>query len=1686
MPHEPPDRDENGQVNAADSRSEFEEEIPATSVEIPVLPPEPPYDEALELSDVEVVDDAAPPRIPAEATGRAPPPVPVAKPPPLVPAIPEEVSATPGEDEVSPRLLEDAVAEARGDDAKHRACVLESALAGATDKAQVALFAYELGELYERRLGDESAAVKSYSQALKADPSFRPNLWAIRRVFYRRALWPNLLKLIDVELRSARSPDERAELYVEKGQILEDRTKDRRAACEAFDAAIALCPVHQPALLHRERIALAENDRTTLAHLWRKLASAVTSPGRRVAYLLDLARLEEVSGEGGPVRALELLAEAAALGVERERIARMTFRVARAAGQPGACLGALEARIQCIAERLGQETEGESADRRAGLEHEILVLRRQQARVARDAGEKEGAWSYLEQAAALAPHEPLLLMDLCTLAEALGKSEEQAALLGRLLGEEADPQRRLALGLLRAAALRRAGKEADAEAVIAALEASMPDCLPVLAWRQQSALRAGAWDKVAEILMALARVAATGSTFGADGEADPSFAAASLVGAGEVLARQVARGDEARAAYEQALDIVPGYPPAVEGLLCLDDGVMPGDAVGERLQRELSRATGARRLLLGERLLAWAEGQDKPDVALRALEVLVKDRPEDRSLLWHKDLLLSQLGRTDERVELYRTLADRMPDAQGKADVLFGLAELHDRQARPDDAIAALREALGLNPDDRVARAWLTELLRETGRWDELYAERSSEARSGGRAATSALREAAALCAGKLDRPEEAAELYGELLGRLPGDAATQRALVLALSARPTEQALAMETEAEALSDGVLRSQALLRLGEHYEAQGQCRDALAAYRRAVEAHPESTHASWAAYELAARLGDAGGAALALRGITRACTDDQVRADLLEELAWHVADDPGGQVACLDEALSLSPQRSSALLGRTLALVAERGRDDDPGVVSALVGMAERMPEPRVGAALLLYAASRDEASGGRQASALAQRALTLTPGDAGSVLAVVDRRPADAQTHATELWQRRRAIASTPELGVALDLEWAAECEAAGRLAQAGRILGRILTAIPRHVGALWALRRIAYRAGDAETMARASLVLAESLADDAASAQLLSEAALLLVDVLYRPKDAVPVLRAALERAPHDENAYVRLHGILTAQGDKTALLELVTFRARHLQQARDALPYHLESASLRHALADLTGSAEDFSQVLADFPEHREALSGMAEIRLAQGAHREAAAWLVRYVAAGDDPELIATAQRKLALLYAEKLGDAVRALPPLEKALEADPSDVELREVLVRVLTFLGEYERAATECVRLASRREARDERAREEVRAARLYAHRLGDAPRAVQALARAQALVPRDLEILRPLLRLASEKDRPAIEGVARDAARSALVSAPSDATHYAHLAAVCGLVGDEAGGEIATAAERVLRTADLASGLGTVSGELSRPVRPVGNEDFARLSPAMATPTLYHLWCGIAEGVVRGGAETPLVKKDLVPPKLLAERWPAVYAVMSVFGLEAEIYVSAERPDAARALPYSPKVLLLGVEVAEARTPRARFLLYQTLGSAAFGASGLPASAAELVHWLAAAVLLAGGDPSQVRALAQSHDEATKSGRHEEYAKALGKGLSRKDRKALPSLTARLSDVAEVASWLAAMQVGILRLALLLSGDLRAALAIGRGAQSAADVAGDQVATELLVWATSEEHLALKRELGL
>src|SRR5690606_14270830 len=103
----------------------------------------------------------------------------------------------------------------------------------------------------------------------------RPNLWAIRRVFYRRGLWPNLTKLISAEVAYARDDHERADLLLEKARVAAYHVGDLDEARTALDEAVRIAPDHQGALLELERILAKSSDVPALIDVWEQLATAV-------------------------------------------------------------------------------------------------------------------------------------------------------------------------------------------------------------------------------------------------------------------------------------------------------------------------------------------------------------------------------------------------------------------------------------------------------------------------------------------------------------------------------------------------------------------------------------------------------------------------------------------------------------------------------------------------------------------------------------------------------------------------------------------------------------------------------------------------------------------------------------------------------------------------------------------------------------------------------------------------------------------------------------------------------------------------------------------------------------------------------------------------------------------------------------------------------------------------------------------------------------------------------------------------------------------------------------------------------------------------------------------------------------------------------------------------------------------
>ena len=588
-----------------------------------------------------------------------------------------------------------------------------------TDPTTAALVAYELGELYERRLADEARAVKAFGRAVNLDPSLRANLWAIRRVFYRRELWPNLTKLIDAEVAYARDDFERADLLLEKARVHAHRANETNEARTALDEAVRIAPQHQGVLLELERVVAKSGDAAALVDVWERLAEAVEQPARKIGYWLEVGRAAETARDLGRAQeAFDKASQLAGTGPEAERIARERLRVAEEHGTPAEVIAAIEALATVMLAAFGpggpasgevaQPPPGERLDRASALRHELVALRRRQSQLVR-AESPEKSWELLQQASALLPGEPIILSDLTELAEELGRYDDLAELVQSWQALESDPSRAMALSIRRADALLRGGQRDVARALLASLEAAAPGFIVLTSAAERDALAGKDLAALAKAYLASAQAMLLGSWLGPGQESrpEPDAAAALYVQAAELLAYEVGTPEaieEAHGALVKAIEAVADYPAAIEALTELDDSTGNVAAALERLRTAAAKAEGEPRRALLERAIRVVRSHGDLEAVLELQRELAAFAPREVALRWQLEATLAQLGRDDERAELLEQLAKDESDATGRGTALLAAARLRERGGAVEAATELYRQVLALWPDDTFAR----------------------------------------------------------------------------------------------------------------------------------------------------------------------------------------------------------------------------------------------------------------------------------------------------------------------------------------------------------------------------------------------------------------------------------------------------------------------------------------------------------------------------------------------------------------------------------------------------------------------------------------------------------------------------------------------------------------------------------------------------------------------------------------------------------------------------------------------------------------------------------------------------------------------------------------------------------------------------------------------------------------------
>lgn len=1210
--------------------------------------------------------------------------------------------------------------------------LVDQLLEAASSDAVRADMLAERARLLEAQAGPSADSIEAWRQALALARDHAGALYGIESALDRTAAWPELAEHFRRLAELAGAGELAAWLNVERALLLERRLSDDDGARAALSAALVLSPGVGPVRAACVDFAARKREDALLAALLEGEAAIESDAARAARLELDAALAVRRAG-GETARAIKLLehahGRAPTSALVDARVAHELARLHEAEGRHADALRVRKAALRSIDDP-----------------REELFALRVVATTAERAGDLDEAILALERARVLEVDDPTLLADLDRVLVAAGRHEQRAVLWMREAATVDEPSRK-GRALLRAAeASRAAGRDTEALRHLASAWVAAPNAPGIydalverlapageraavaarvalyeqavrsaddpdrrVYWREKIAWlwddvagdaerAAAAYEDVLAIepgrLSAIVGLASSATRAGDDARlARALLAEADVTADGTRRAQIRLRGAEVLSTHdpERALALAEELTSddrvaarARELVTRLHAAAGRWDRVARTLaDRRQAGESGASRVALALAEVDVLLGRlSAPERALRTLEEARRDAPGDALLAHATIAVLEALGDAAKmRAELER-LAESATTPRARAALFLRAAEIEEVEPEGDErAVRLYQRALEAVPDELLFADRLSRLGARVSAVVDV---------TSGDVVSPLSRAVRSLEAGGTTDPAAAEPLLASGARDWASLRIIERLARRAGSAPQLANALALQAE---VGEGVAASRALAgvaslvawTLPESGEVEPWDRLLV------LGSHDVTVlDALWRRAAARVRAGDRRAAELASQAWERRLAG---AADVTERLVARLElarlarrrGAPEPAVLHCREALALDPSSVTAavLLGEVASELGDR-----PAAILAARSLAEVVVDGVARAALLRDAADLAVAEGDpRTAAALLERALEADP-DGVLVAARLAQVLGDLGEWEALSRALRRALprARTVEAVVPMASELAEVARTRLRAPLlAIEALERSRDVSPEHVPTLFLLAElyIGERAWQQALDALSGVVAhasepAEKLVAHAGRASILAR-------VLARSAEAERELRAALALDPHDPRA---LRGLLDldvtlAPAERADFLSrLVVSEPRPAERMRALL----EVAALRKALGDAQGFEGALVEAAAispdaatldrvrestrDDPEAFARIVGRAVARARESGLAQSPAWMAR-----------------LGQIEADVLGRHEDAIEHLRDALEADPSRVDLRPVLARVLVATARNAEAA---------------------------------------------------------------------------------------------------------------------------------------------------------------------------------------------------------------------------------------------------------------------------------------------------------------------------------------------------------------------------------------------------------------
>ncbi|MFC1641579.1 hypothetical protein ACFL5O_02645, partial [Myxococcota bacterium] len=646
-----------------------------------------------------------------------------------------------------------------------------------------------------------------------------------------------------------------------------------------------------------------------------------------------------------------------------------------------------------------------------------------------------------------------------------------------------------------------------------------------------------------------------------------------------------------------------------------------------------------------------------------------------------------------------------------------------------------------------------------------------------------------------------------------------------------------------------------------------------------------------------------------------------------------------------------------------------------------------------------------------------------------------------------------------------------------------------VVEAFPQEIIGWEGLRTAAEAAGDRVVVAEACAALGDAVHDDALGAELWEQAALILIEELGDPERGEFALSRAVERHVGRSVAFDRLFRIVRARKDGPRLLELITRRLDVAEDPDELVKLFWERARVLRKQGSLDEALTALESVTMLEPDHVGALALSGEIYINRGLFGEAALKLARLAALADAPQQQRLVSGMAAVdLYENKLGESQEALKVLTLLYRADLSTLPVRERLAKTAARVGAWVQAAEVLEALMMERVTAEGRIEAARLAMAIYRDRVQEPAQAERAVRHLLSESPEDGEALdfvlsealpEPMSRESLQRGKKAlvtslsadpldperVDRLARIAVR--LENAPLRQAMLGALVAL-GRGTQEIDDELRVLEDRVARLPQIAI------DEAALP-------DLCDPEDGGALPALFDLLAPVlAEALGPSLVAFGIAKKHKVDPKIGFPLRNEVAAWAGALGLgDFDLYLGGKDEQGIFGVAAERASLVVGSGIgvpllAEHRQAVARELFALKRGTTILQYRD-PGDVAALI--VAACGMVGYTLPAPHYAML------------DEFTRQLSRGMSRRVRKELPGVAARIAaEQPDSVAWVRAATASLDRLAALAAGDVSHVLAAVSGTRGKLGVSAEGRArtARLLAFVMSPSYLKLREQLGM